>query len=201
MTFQKRLLLATQNHAKFLEIKSIIERYAQSHKITILTPDRSPIADIKEGIQSYEANAKAKAMYFTERFRVDSLGEDSGIEIPALNGFPGVVSARFVKGSDMDRNNALLERMKHLEGHDRHALFKAYVVIACTNGSFFTGYGALEGHITEALSGSNGFGYDSIFVPDGCDITLAKLNPEEKNGISHRKKAIMSVIEEYLRSG
>lgn len=188
----RTILVATGNASKFKEIKDIVQRYdisAQMPGIEI---------DVQEGVVSYEENARLKASYLTSKLGIDALGEDSGIEIPALNGFPGVISARFVEGSDQDRNAALLAKMQLLKPEDRKAVFKAFVVITLKDGGHLTGYGELRGRITESPAGSNGFGYDPIFVPDGYDRTLALLPGDEKNSISHRRKAIESVIKQYV---
>ncbi|MGC8684518.1 MAG: RdgB/HAM1 family non-canonical purine NTP pyrophosphatase [bacterium] len=188
----KVLVVATNNSGKFKEIKTIIEQYG----ITAMMPDIK--IDVEEGTVSYEENAKLKAYYVMSTLGVDALGEDSGIEVLKLGGFPGVISARFVQGTDLDRNIALLDRMKNLFNSERRAIFKAYAVIALKDGSYITGYGELKGKIIDEPKGDNGFGYDPIFVPDGYDMTLAQLPLEVKNSISHRKKAIESVVEQYI---
>ena len=188
----RTIFVATGNASKFKEIKDIVQRYdisAQMPGIEI---------DVQEGVVSYEENARLKASYLTSKLGIDALGEDSGIEIPALNGFPGVISARFVEGSDQDRNSALLAKMQLLKPGDRKAVFKAFVVITLKSGGSLTGYGELRGSINDIPMGNNGFGYDPIFIPDGYDRTLALLPGDEKNSISHRRKAIESVIKQYV---
>ncbi len=185
------LIVATNNEAKFREIRQIAEEYG------ILARMPAVKTDVQEGVVSYEENALLKASSVTAQSGADALGEDSGIEVTALGGFPGVISARFVEGSDQDRNNALLERMKTLEPSRRQAVFKACVVISLVSGGHLTGYGELRGHITDAPEGGNGFGYDPIFIPDGFDRTLGLLDGEEKNRISHRRKAIESAVRQY----
>ncbi len=185
------IFVATNNLAKFEEIKDIMSRYG----VTAQMPGME--IDVNEGTVSYEDNARKKALYLTSTLGSDAMGEDSGIEVPALGGFPGVISARFVQGADRNRNAALLDRMKQLAPAERKAVFKAYAVIALADGTCLAGYGELTGKIIEKPAGENGFGYDPIFVPDGYDKTLAQMSPEEKNNISHRRKAIEAVIEKY----
>ncbi len=187
------IVVATGNVAKFKEIKEILTR----HGIIARMPDIK--IDVREGVVSYEENAKIKASYLTSRLGADALGEDSGIEVPALGGFPVVISARFIEGSDRDRNAALLEKMKHIKSEDRKAVFKAYVVITLKDGGYLTGYGELGGRITMKPEGNNGFGYDPIFIPDGYDRSLAILSGDEKNTISHRRKAIEAVLGQYVK--
>lgn len=188
----RAIMIATQNRSKFKEIKDIMGTYG----IMARMPDIE--IDVHEGTVSYEANAQMKASYLVSRLDMDALGEDSGIEVPALGGFPGVISARFVQGSDDDRNRALLDRMKHLQPSERTAVFRACAVISRPDGTSITGYGELHGKIIEQPAGGNGFGYDPIFVPDGYQKTLAQLPSDEKNSISHRKKAIEAVLEAYI---
>jgi XTP/dITP diphosphohydrolase len=187
------IVVATNNVAKFKEIKEIINRYG----IIAQMPDIK--IDVHEGVVSYEENARIKASYLTSKLGIDALGEDSGIEVPALGGFPGVISARFIDGSDNDRNAALLSKMVDIRSDDRKAVFKAYVVISLKNGGYLTGYGELKGMMTTTPEGSSGFGYDPIFIPDGYDKTLAQIPGEEKNKISHRRKAIEMVLKEYIK--
>lgn len=186
------IAVATNNVAKFKEIKEIINKYG----IIAQMPDIK--IDVHEGTVSYEENARMKASYLTSKLGSDALGEDSGIEIAALGGFPGVISARFIDGSDNDRNAALLDKMVGIRSDDRKAVFKAYVVISLKNGGYLTGYGELRGKITTTPEGSSGFGYDPIFIPDGYDKTLARIPSDEKNAISHRRKAIEAVIKQYI---
>jgi XTP/dITP diphosphohydrolase len=89
--------------------------------------------------------------------------------------------------------------MKHIRSDDRKAVFKAYVVITLKEGAYLTGYGELSGMITRKPEGNNGFGYDPIFIPDGYDRSLALLSGDEKNTISHRRKAIEAVLEQYVK--
>ena len=188
----RTIIVATGNASKFKEIQDIMQKYGMTAQMPGIR------IDVQEGVVSYEENARLKASYLTSKLGIDALGEDSGIEIPALDGFPGVISARFVDGSDQDRNAVLLGKMQHLKPEDRTAVFKAFVVITLKTGGYLTGYGELRGRITEIPAGSNGFGYDPIFVPDGYDETLALLPGDEKNAISHRRKAIESAIKKYV---
>ncbi len=186
------LIIATNNLAKFREIQDMASTYG----IIVRMPDKK--IDVEEGVESYEDNARLKALTLTSLSGIDALGEDSGIEIPALGGFPGVISARFTEGSDNDRNAALLGKMMYLVSGQRKAVFKAYAVITLTNGRYLTGYGELKGSIIDEPAGNNGFGYDPIFIPDSYDRTLAQLSSEQKNSISHRRKAIEEVMGKYM---
>ena len=188
----RTIVVATGNASKFKEIEDIVQKYGVSAQMSGIK------IDVQEGVVSYEENARLKASYLTSKLGIDALGEDSGIEIPALDGFPGVISARFIDGSDQDRNAALLGKMQHLKPEDRKAVFKAFVVITLKAGGSLTGYGELWGRIADRAVGNNGFGYDPIFIPDGYDKTLALLPGHEKNAISHRRKAIESVIKQYV---
>ncbi len=186
------IIIATGNPAKFREISDIMGKYDIAVRMADLR------VDVREGTASYEENARLKAFYVAARLGADAFGEDSGIEVPALGGFPGVMSARFIEGRDSDRTDALLDRMRHLGPPDRKAAFKACAVIALADGTTVVGYGELNGRITDGPVGENGFGYDPVFVPDGYDRTLAQMSPREKNDISHRRRAIEAVVEKYL---
>ena len=188
----RAVIIATGNSAKFQEIKDIMGRYGIVARMSDIK------VGVREGTLSYEENARLKASYMTARLGVDAFGEDSGIEVPALGGFPGVISARFIEGTDSGRNSALLDRMRHLGPSDRRAVFKACAVITFVNGAFVAGYGELSGRIIDGPAGENGFGYDPVFVPDGHRRTLAQMSPREKDDISHRRRAVEAVLEKYV---
>lgn len=145
--------------------------------------------DIPETQPTIEGNALQKARYVKDNYKIDCFAEDTGLEINALNGEPGVYSARYAgKAKDSEANMA--KALSKLEGKtDRTAQFKTVVALTL-NDKEFTFEGICKGHIATSKSGTGGFGYDPIFIPEGYDISFAEMSAAEKNKISHRGKAI-----------
>ncbi|CAM3522301.1 RdgB/HAM1 family non-canonical purine NTP pyrophosphatase [Deinococcus frigens] len=141
---------------------------------------------------TYEENAALKACTVALVTRTAALADDSGIEVEALNGEPGIYSARFGGlGSDLERNLYLLEKLR---GHaNRRAKFVSVVILAQPSGQVETYRGELSGTLLEAPRGEGGFGYDPLFVPDGQTRTLAEMSVAEKQAISHRGKALAAL--------
>ena len=158
--------------------------------------DFSEIGAIEESGFSYEENAAIKAVAWANFAGMPALADDSGLEVRALDWEPGIHSARAASGSDADRIRWLLSRMEGNE--DRRAHFVACIVIAFPdNGKmerdYFSSRGICRGRITSTPRGSGGFGYDPVFVPDGCDSTFAEMGPALKSKISHRALAMRGV--------
>lgn len=141
---------------------------------------------------TYEENAALKACTVALMTRTYALADDSGIEVEALNGEPGVYSARFGgRGSDLERNLYLLEKLRGQA--NRRARFVSVVILAHPNGHVETYRGELPGTLLEGPRGSGGFGYDPLFVPDGHTRTLAEMTVAEKQAISHRGRALAAL--------
>ncbi len=141
---------------------------------------------------TYEENAALKACTVALMTRAYALADDSGIEVDALNGEPGVYSARFGgRGSDLERNLYLLERLRGQA--NRRARFVSVVILAHPNGHVETYRGELSGTLLEGPRGTGGFGYDPLFVPDGQTRTLAEMTVAEKQAISHRGRALAAL--------
>ena len=149
--------------------------------------------EIEEYGKTLEENAEIKARFIHDRYGVNAFADDSGLEIDALNGEPGVYSARFAgPGCSFDDNNQkVLKLMKDIEL--RTARFRT-VIHLILNGEHYRFQGAIEGTITKEHSGSEGFGYDPIFQPSGYSLTFAQMDLDQKNQISHRAKAVESLI-------
>ncbi|MEM1026400.1 MAG: RdgB/HAM1 family non-canonical purine NTP pyrophosphatase [Myxococcota bacterium] len=180
-----RLLLATGNRGKAAEIRRLLP------EIDVKTLAELPAFDMpEEHGTTFLENARLKASAAAERFSMPVLADDSGLEVDALGGAPGVRSARWVLGSDEDRNTALLARMEGIE--DRSARFVCAMSF-CGHGSPVEVVGRCEGWIADTPRGKGGFGYDPIFVlPDGRH--MAELVPEAKNQLSHRGKALRALL-------
>ncbi len=187
-----RLLLATGNAGKVREYRQLLSDLS----LQILAPADVDLGhlDPEETGRTFEENAILKARAFADASGLPALADDSGIEVDALDGFPGVRSARWVEGSDRDRVQALLERLSEVPEAERGARFRAVVALAWPGGQVHTAAGTVEGRIARMPAGSGGFGYDPIFrVEDGGyhgELTSAELPPAEKNRLSHRARAL-----------
>jgi XTP/dITP diphosphohydrolase len=180
------LIFASKNKGKIREVRYIFS-YTE-FKITSLL-DLDVKFEIEENGKTFEENAKLKALEVYNTFRLPVIADDSGISVEQLNGAPGVYSARYAgeNAADEDNNNKLLNELKKFtEPH-----YAKYVCCAVYyNGSRqVISYGEIKGRIIKSPRGDKGFGYDPLFLPDNYDLTMAELEPEVKNRISHRAKA------------
>lgn len=188
------LIIASNNKHKIREIKNILG--SRFENIRSLSEAGITHETVEDGTTFLE-NAYKKAREISEISGVAALADDSGICVDALDGAPGIYSARFAGGcfehSNDEDNNALL--LKKLEGKkNRGAHYTAAVVIAYPDGSHIEAEGHLYGEITAASRGEGGFGYDPLFVPVGESRTVAEMSDEEKNKISHRARALEALL-------
>ena len=182
-----KIFVATHNPHKLREISQILPG------VDVVADDP---ADIEENAPDFVGNALIKVRAIAVKHRGDwCLADDSGLEVQALGGAPGVRSARYAgEPSDTPRNNALL--LKNLSGvTDRRANFTCAVALVDPQGGEHTVIGKCFGRIAEKARGAEGFGYDPLFVPDGHDKSFAELSADEKNAISHRGRALEQVKE------
>ncbi|MBD1424878.1 non-canonical purine NTP diphosphatase [Sphingobacterium arenae] len=178
------LIFATNNAHKLEEVQAIIgDRFVVKSLADIGCTD-----DIPETGVTFEENAKQKTDYLVDRYGLDCFGDDSGLEIDALNKEPGVYSARYSGSRDMEKNIDLV-LAKLGDNPNRTARFRT-VISLFLNGQQYFFEGAIEGTIIRERRGSGGFGYDPIFIPAGYDQTFAEMTSEEKNKISHRAIAV-----------
>jgi XTP/dITP diphosphohydrolase len=184
-----KLLFATSNKNKLVEIQKMLPS-----EIELLSlEDINLKTDIPETSSTIEGNAKQKSDYILEHFGIDCFADDTGLEVDALNGEPGVFSARYA-GEDKDdaKNRQLL--LKNLtDVINRKARFKTVISLEF-KGSNYLFEGIVEGEITNKEKGNKGFGYDSIFIPENHDLTFAQLDLATKNKISHRGIAFQKMI-------
>ena len=149
--------------------------------------------DIPETGVTFEENAKQKTDYLVSKYNVNCFGDDSGLEINALDGEPGVYSARYSGSRDIEKNIDLV--LEKLEGKaDRSARFKT-IISLFVNGEQHFFEGTVEGHIINERTGTEGFCYDPIFIPNGYEKTFAEMSLEEKNKISHRSQAVAKLVD------
>lgn len=178
-----RLVFATNNSHKLAELRRMLgDRFDVVGLADIGCHD-----DIPETADTFAGNAELKARWVVERYGLPCVADDSGLEVDALDGAPGVLSARFAGGSghDSEANNALL--LKRLEGvADRSARFRCVMVYLAPGEPPHQFDGTVEGHIVEQPSGNGGFGYDPLFRPLGWTDTFGDATPERKDAISHR---------------
>lgn len=189
------LIFATNNKNKAVEINAILDGTFE-----IQTMKQAGIdADIPEPHDTLEANATEKSSFIFKLLGKDCFSEDTGLEVPALNGEPGVRSARYAgDDSDSEKNiDKLLKKMENIE--NREARFRT-VISLFLKGKEYLFEGICKGKITFSRIGNNGFGYDSVFIPDGSEKSFAEMNMEEKNQYSHRKKATAKLIEFLKKS-
>jgi len=183
------IVLATRNKKKVEEISRIFMGY----DIRFLTIDAFPgCPEVEEDGKTFRANALKKALHVARFTSCPAIADDSGLEVEALGGAPGVFSARYAGEDADDQNNVrkLLRELKDIEGQDRRARFVCCIVFALPDGrrKTFTGYA--NGEIAKKPKGFNGFGYDPIFYPAGGSRTFAEMTDGEKDEMSHRGKAL-----------
>jgi len=183
------LVFASNNQHKVDEIQAIVG----SKFLLKSLNDISCLEEIPETGNTFEANAGQKSRFIYDRFRLNCFGDDSGLEIAALNGQPGVDSAHYSGSRDFEKNMQLV--LSNLgDKSDRRARFRT-VISLIIDGKENLFEGAIEGRITKIMSGKKGFGYDPIFMPDGYDLTFAEMDAAEKNRISHRALAVKKMVE------
>lgn len=185
-----KLVFASNNKHKILEIQNMLPKGIQ----IISLEEINCFEEIPESAETIEGNAILKANYVTEKYGYDCFADDTGLEVEALNGAPGVHSARYAgnqKNTD-DNMNKLLAALKNES--NRKAQFKTVITLNL-NGNQYHFTGIAEGKITIEKSGNEGFGYDPIFQPENFDITFAELSLSEKAEISHRGKATKELID------
>lgn len=189
----KKLVIASNNEHKLQEINSIL-----GEKIELLSlKDINCFADIPEDADTLEGNASIKSHYVYDNFHLDCFADDTGLEVEALNGAPGVHTARYAtEGHDTDANvRKLLSELDGVE--NRRARFRT-IISLIENGVEHQFEGIVNGTITTCKKGDKGFGYDPIFIPEGYNETFAELGVEVKNKVSHRSRAVAKLCEYLL---
>jgi XTP/dITP diphosphohydrolase len=192
MSERCRLLIATRNPGKLREYEVLLAGLP----IDLTYLDNEGIAeDVEETGSSFAENAMQKARQYALVSDLPTLADDSGLEVDALGGEPGVHSARYAGpgATDEDRYRLLLDKMRDVPRDGRGARFRCVIAVAEPEGQTFTAEGVCEGSIAFAPQGHFGFGYDPVFYLPEYDKTLAQLPPDEKNRISHRAKAAQGI--------
>lgn len=193
------LLLATRNLGKLEELRQLL----RDLPFDLYGLERFPgVEGVPETGESFIENASLKAVGYATQTRLLTLADDSGLEVDALGGSPGVFSARYAgeQASDIERTTKLLAELSRMDSLKRTARFLSAAAIASSEGEILNvSVGTCDGHIGFTPRGYLGFGYDPIFIPIGYEQTFAELKPEIKNQISHRARALVGA-REFLRS-
>ncbi|MRH42939.1 XTP/dITP diphosphatase [Aquibacillus halophilus] len=185
----ERLLIATKNEGKIKDFRQLFSKYG-IEILSLLDLDFNQ--DIEETGTTFEENAAIKAETIAKQFQIPVLADDSGLEIDALDGRPGIYSARYAgeKKDDQANLHKVLKELKGIPNKDRTARFVCVLALARPNIQTIFKKGTCEGIIGGSPVGENGFGYDPIFYPLGHSATMAQMTHKEKNEISHRSNAI-----------
>lgn len=185
-----QLNIATNNEHKLEELRFLLPEY------TILgLKDLGIDAEIDENGNTLEDNALIKAKYLYNLTKTMSIGEDTGLEVIALNGSPGVKSARYASSANIASAN-ISKLLANMEGvQDRRARFRTVIAVVMANGNFQIFDGKVNGVIADMPKGSSGFGYDPIFIPDGYSLSFGEMTQDKKNAMSHRARAVEKLID------
>lgn len=185
----KEIVFATNNMHKLGEARAIV-----GNRFRILSLSEIGCHDdIPETAETLEGNALIKARWIKGRYGYDCFADDTGLMVDALGGRPGAYSARYA-GPECDSKKNVVKLLLDLEGEcDRKAHFSTVVALEL-DGKEYLFTGTVEGSIAESPRGDSGFGYDPVFVPDESGISFAEMSPEAKNGISHRGRALLSMV-------
>ena len=190
----KKLVFATNNAHKLEEIRAIL-----GDKVEILSlNDINCHADIPETADTLQGNAALKAQYIYENYGLDCFADDTGLEVEALNGAPGIYSARYAGGEGHDSEANMKKLLAEMQDKDnRKARFRT-VICLIEGGEEHFFEGIVNGSIIRERKGGSGFGYDPVFMPDGYSETFAEMGNDEKNKISHRARAVQKLCEYLL---
>ena len=190
-----RLVLATRNRKKLVELDRILR--AQGLRVELLTLDDVAVPEVVESGATFVENAAIKASATAAATGLLAVADDSGLSVDALNGMPGVLSARWAGAVADDASNLrlVLEQMADVPDVRRGASFVCVAALADPDGGLRTVEGRVEGTLLREARGAGGFGYDPIFVPHGDTRTTAQMSPAEKDALSHRGQAFRAVAE------
>ena len=195
------LVLATRNNGKIVEFRRILDSLAPG-EIDLVGVDQFPdLIDVEETGKTFEENALLKAHYTARATGLPAISDDSGLCVDALNGDPGIYSARWagVHGDDKANLEKILGQLMQVPDENRGAHFTCAAALALPDGREHVEEGVFQGRILHAPIGENGFGYDPIFAPLGMSISSAQMNASEKDSISHRGKALREIAPHVIQ--
>ena len=194
-----KLVLATKNSGKVLEFRRILDELG-ARNLEVVGLDQFPeIGEIEETGTTFEENALLKARTISELTGLPALADDSGICVDALNGAPGLYSARYSGVGDNANNQKLLDELKDVPDEKRGAYFICVAAYVSPDGIEEVAEGRFYGKILREVIGSGGFGYDPLFQPEGLNCSSAELTAQEKDAISHRGKALRAIAPYIIR--
>jgi XTP/dITP diphosphohydrolase len=186
-----KIVLATRNKKKVEEIRRVL----QDKTVELLTlADFPHCPEVIEDGDTFAANAEKKAIEVARATSCYALADDSGLVVDALDGAPGIYSARYAGVDATDKANLekVLTQLADTQKNERTARFQCVISLATPQGGVESFSGTVEGQISETPQGNNGFGYDPVFVPEGHDITFAQMGGEQKDTMSHRGRALLA---------
>lgn len=196
-----KLVLATRNNGKITEFRRILDDLARG-QIDLMGIDQFPdLADVDETGSTFEENSLLKARYTSQATGLPAIADDSGLCVDALNGDPGIFSARWagIHGDDQANLEKLLDQLKDVPDNLRSAHFMCVASLVLPDGRQQIAQGRFEGQILRAPVGTNGFGYDPIFQPLGLSISSAQMSAKEKDLVSHRGKSLRSIAPHVIQ--
>lgn len=191
----QRVVLATRNKHKVAELRRILDGSGMDIEL-VGTEEFPDLPDVAETGATFAANALLKAKDVAQRTGLVAIADDSGLCVDALNGMPGILSARWAgkHGDDLANLELVLAQLADVPQSRRGAAFHCAAAVATPEGDERVVEGVLEGTLIDSPRGTNGFGYDPIFTPRGYVLTTAELTPEEKDAISHRGQAFRALV-------
>lgn len=198
----QKLLLATRNQGKIVEFRRILDALAPG-AIELVGLDQFPdLHDVDETGSTFQENALLKAREMSEATGLPAIADDSGLCVDALNGDPGIFSARWAgtHGDDKANLEKVLDQLKDVADKDRTAYFICVAALYLPQGTSHCEEGRFYGTILKSPVGENGFGYDPIFQPDGLEISSAQMSAEEKDRVSHRGKALRAIAPHVMKA-
>lgn len=189
----RELVLATRNRGKIEEMQRLFDSFSLS--LHVRSSSEFDLPDVEETGATFEENAALKATTISRATGLPAIADDSGLCVDALDGAPGIFSARWagVHGDDEANIARLLDQVSDVPDVKRTAYFVCAIALALPNGALELVRGELRGVLRREVAGSNGFGYDPIFQPDGFAVTLAEMSPSQKDEISHRGRALREI--------
>ena len=191
----QRLVLATRNQGKIIELRRILDAISQG-TIELVSVDQYPdIPDVEETGSTFEENALLKAVAISNATGLPAIADDSGLCVDALGGAPGIFSARYAgkHGDDNANLNKVLVELQGVEDTKRSAHFTCVTALVMPDGRKVTKTGEFHGFIAHVPVGEHGFGYDPIFIPQGSSITSAQMSAQEKDLVSHRGISLRAI--------
>ena len=197
----QKLVLATRNSGKIFEFRRILEEIAPG-AVELISVNQFPeLIDVEETGSTFEENSLLKARYTSEATGLPAIADDSGLCIDALGGAPGIFSARWAgkHGDDQANLEKVLEQLKDVPEEKRGAHFLCVASLVLPDGREHVAEGRFDGSILRSAVGTNGFGYDPIFQPNGLAISSAQMSAEEKDLVSHRGKSLRSIAPHVIQ--